>query len=80
MKDGGLVLRDRDQDDRRVVTVRLAAGGGRLFHQIDVSMREKLQALLSLLEPDDREHFVAILEKLLQGLSERLSDKQPATS
>ncbi|MDF1565253.1 MAG: MarR family transcriptional regulator [Deltaproteobacteria bacterium] len=76
MKDAGHVLRERDTEDRRVVIVRLAAAGRRLFEQIDEGARVKMQGLLSVLEPDDRQQFVDILEKLATGIA-RLIEEDP---
>jgi len=74
MKDEGMVLRERDTDDRRVVLVRLAAAGRRYFEQIDASVLLKLSGLLSLLESNERNQFVAILQKLHDGIAEKMAE------
>ncbi len=79
MKDAGQVLRERDTEDRRVVVVRLAAAGRRLFDQIDASVLVKIEGILSLLEPADRQQFVAILEKLHDGIVQKMAELPDAT-
>jgi DNA-binding MarR family transcriptional regulator len=64
----GLVRRERDPSDRRVVRVRLAGEGSRLYRRIDVDIDEKLAGLLALLAPPDRRHLV----RMLEGLAARL--------
>ncbi len=73
MKEDGLLLRERDPADRRVVVVRLAAAGRRLFERMDTRLQEKLAHLLTLLEGEERAEFVRLVEKLLAGLETRLA-------
>lgn len=58
----GLVTRESDPADRRVVKVRLTAAGEQLIQDIDGARRQMLTAVLTRLTPDDR-------EALLQGMS-----------
>jgi DNA-binding MarR family transcriptional regulator len=53
MEQRGLVERRRDSDDRRVVIVHLAAGGTKVFEDIDQRRRQGLANLLTRL--NDRE-------------------------
>jgi len=77
MLEQNLVTRERDPEDRRVVHIAIAPEGQRLFETIDSAMQEKLGALLSLLQPEDRQSFVGLLEKLLYALSEKLAVTPP---
>jgi len=63
-----LVHRERDPSDRRVIRVRLAAEGSRLYRRIDVDIDEKLAGFLALLAPPDRRHLVRMLEDLAARL------------
>lgn len=67
----GLVLRERDPEDRRVVRVRLAPAGEALFRRIDAGITAKLVAFLGLMDPEDRGHLLRILEKLNVRLGEQ---------
>jgi len=64
-----LVQRERDPGDRRVIRVRLAAHGARIYRRIDEDIEEKLAGLLLLLEPPDRRHLVRMLERLTARLA-----------
>jgi DNA-binding MarR family transcriptional regulator len=65
----GLVQRERDPVDRRVVQVRLAARGAQLFRRIDGDIEAQLTRFLGLLEARDRQHLVRMLEKLTAKLA-----------
>jgi DNA-binding MarR family transcriptional regulator len=53
MEARGLVERQRDADDRRVILVHAADGGRRLFADIDAKRRTGLSKLLSRLSDDE---------------------------
>jgi len=63
-----LVQRERDPVDRRVIRVRLAAQGSRLYRHIDLDIDQKLAGLLALLAPADRRHLVRMVEDLAARL------------
>jgi DNA-binding MarR family transcriptional regulator len=65
----GLVQRERDPSDRRVVHVKLAARGAQLFRRIDAELESKLTLFLGLLEATDRKQLVRMLEKLTAKLA-----------
>ncbi len=65
----GLVQRARGPADRRVVHVRLAPAGERLYRRIDDGIASKLSGLLGLLEAPDRQHLVRMVEKLTARLA-----------
>jgi DNA-binding MarR family transcriptional regulator len=60
MEARGLVVRRRDDTDRRVILVEPAEGGRRVFAEIDAGRRRALQKLLSKLSDKD-------LKRLLEG-------------
>ena len=70
-----LVQRVRDPGDRRQVHVRLAGRGEALYRRIDAEIEAKLMALLSLLDAGDRQHLLAMLEKLAARLGGRAPDE-----
>lgn len=69
----GVVARDRDADDRRVVLVRLTGEGRTTFSKLDGEMRERIGALLALLSDTDRNALFRILE----NLAERMGSAAP---
>jgi DNA-binding MarR family transcriptional regulator len=72
----GLVGRERDPADRRVVHVRLGATGENVHRRVEAAVDAKLEAVLGLLEPADRAALLAILERL----DTRLSAGHPAVA
>jgi DNA-binding MarR family transcriptional regulator len=52
LEERGFVERERDRDDRRVVTVRLAEGGREKLHDIQLIKDELLETILARLDPD----------------------------
>lgn len=76
----GLVQRERDPADRRVVHVSLSPAGAALWRRIDAEITRKLVAFLGLLEPGDRRDLLRILEKLearLAGMPARARPARP---
>jgi DNA-binding MarR family transcriptional regulator len=65
----GMVQRDRDPVDRRVVQVTLAARGAKLFRRIDGEIEATLTRFLGLLDSSDRRHLVRMMEKLTAKLA-----------
>jgi len=65
----GLVQRERDPEDRRVIHVRLAPRGARLHRRMDQGIEEKLAGLLGLLDAEDRRHLVRMVEHLTARLA-----------
>jgi DNA-binding MarR family transcriptional regulator len=60
----GLVLRERDPADRRVIHVRLSTAGKALFAEVDAQITRRLETLLGLVDPADRRQLIKILEKV----------------
>ncbi|HLL52910.1 MAG TPA: MarR family transcriptional regulator [Myxococcaceae bacterium] len=61
----GHAQRERDEQDRRVVRVRLSPGGAALHKTFRARMTEKMTWLLGLLDEPDRRDLFRILETLL---------------
>jgi DNA-binding MarR family transcriptional regulator len=64
----GLVERERAPADRRRVTVRLSARGGRLVAVLRLAQQERVERLLGVLGPRDAEQLVRIFERAAQRL------------
>ena len=69
MERDGLVERQRDNRDRRVVRIRLTAEGRRLAKKIPVESMEVFAAALDALDGDDRR----ALRRILRRLSDRVA-------
>jgi DNA-binding MarR family transcriptional regulator len=61
----GLVERDKDPSDRRVVLVRLTDAGRDVFATVDKDATEKMTLLFSALDPTDVETLLGVLERML---------------
>ncbi|HET8541326.1 MAG TPA: MarR family transcriptional regulator [Anaeromyxobacter sp.] len=66
----GLVRRERDAEDRRVVRARATGRGEAVSRDIEEGVHGKLVRLLALLDARDRRALVGILERLLARLDE----------
>jgi DNA-binding MarR family transcriptional regulator len=60
----GIVARDRAQEDRRVVAVRLTADGAAMLSGQDEWMRERQRAFYAALDDGERELAPELLRKL----------------
>ena len=58
----GLLTRSRDSKDRRVITVRITAGGQKLLKDLDRPMTEYNRKLLSHMDKSDLRKLVELLE------------------
>jgi DNA-binding MarR family transcriptional regulator len=62
----GLVLRERDEEDRRVVYVQLSDEGMKALEKARSERRKIIERYLSHLEFEELKQFVYILEKIVQ--------------
>jgi DNA-binding MarR family transcriptional regulator len=67
----GLINRERDQKDRRIVYLTLTEEGKELMEQGTIKLYEVLGEILSNFEQDEITFFIEKLEKLAQILKER---------
>ncbi|GED34845.1 MULTISPECIES: MarR family winged helix-turn-helix transcriptional regulator [Brevibacillus] len=58
------VVRDRDENDRRVVHIRLTASGIETLNQVKAHRLEILQHYLSHLSPEELESLIHVFEKM----------------
>jgi DNA-binding MarR family transcriptional regulator len=73
MEKARLLHRERNENDRRVVRVRLTAKGAHAFEQLHECIFDRIATLLSLLDERDRSDLFRILERI----RERLGDLEP---
>ena len=59
-----------DSNDRRIVRVALTETGQGLYQAIGEFIRKRVEKLLRHFTPEEREHLVALLRKLVQALEE----------
>ena len=76
LEEAALVRRDRDDQDRRVVRVKLTARGAALYRDIDARITAKMRWLLGLLDARDRRGLCGIFARLERRLA-ALADRAP---
>ena len=64
----GQVSRVRDEEDRRVVRVRLTRAGTVSAKKMEKLVREKMMLILAFLDQGDRQALFRIFEKLITGV------------
>jgi len=64
----GLVSRDRDETDRRVVRVSLTPAGDQLAAEVGQAKKAHAIAVLGALDESDRERLLEIMAKLTENL------------
>ncbi len=67
LEQGGLITRQRNIEDRRMVLARLTAEGEELVERMHPSMARAQERLLDVLDPAEREAFLATLMRLLEA-------------
>ncbi len=72
----GLVARERDESDRRVVLIALTEAGRAAFRTLEEDAGEKITNLLSCLSHDERETFVRLIGRIVDALAAK---SEPAT-
>jgi len=63
----GLVERERDPSDRRVVRVVLTAAGAALYDELKSRMLGRMGFVLGALDAEDRKNLIAILGRLVEA-------------
>ena len=67
----GLVSRDRDETDRRVVRVRPTPAGDQLAIEVGKAKKAHAMAVLGALDESDRERVLEIMAKLTQNVKSK---------
>ncbi|MBN2467834.1 MAG: MarR family transcriptional regulator [Deltaproteobacteria bacterium] len=65
----GLVIRDRDREDRRKMWVRLTVKGRELFEEIVSAYEEEFVPLMNCLSQEELKQLSMLLKKMGEGLS-----------
>ena len=63
----GFVQRERDDDDRRLVRVRVTDAGRAVLVVVEETITERLTTVLSVLAPDERETFAHLITKIIDA-------------
>src|SRR3990172_13262122 len=64
----GYVERERGNDDRRVVRVRMTEKGKKIFNEINKKRHERIKLVLELLSNEDQELLIGTIEKLTEHM------------
>jgi DNA-binding MarR family transcriptional regulator len=64
MEERGLVERQHDNEDRRVVTLRLSTGGAAEIRELQLSRRERMATALSHLSDSERDQLLVSVRAL----------------
>lgn len=70
MEKGGFVIRERDQNDRRVIKVRLLPRGEEMVHKVMASRIRYLTDILADLPAEERAKAIAVLEEIYELIHE----------
>jgi DNA-binding MarR family transcriptional regulator len=65
LEEAGLVRRQRDRDDRRIIHISLTPRGRRLIDRVFAAIMEQEQQLLRSLTKPDRDHLGPLLKRWL---------------
>ena len=72
----GLVKRERDERDRRVVMVRLTAEGKKVIDTLMVIRKQEMEKLLQVLTHEEVDLFLGAIENVAQLLSKARSNSE----
>ena len=68
----GLITRERDELDRRVVRAELTPEGAELISRLEQTHNDYIQLRMGALDAEERASLVSLLNKLSNGLCEQL--------
>ena len=71
----GYVERNRDDEDRRLVKVRLTKKGKETAKKLQKLKHERVIAILKLLDVKERSLLISTFDKLVHAISKRLKEK-----
>jgi DNA-binding MarR family transcriptional regulator len=80
MVDGGLVLRTRNDEDRRLVTVALSPAGEVALRQAIGGRQEMLERVLAQLTDEERRDTIRVLRRLDDALAAISAAGEPQTA
>lgn len=71
----GFVERQRDDDDRRLVRVKLTKKGDGIVKEINIKRLERIIAVLEVLNKEDQELLIGTIERLTEHLNQNSKKK-----
>jgi DNA-binding MarR family transcriptional regulator len=80
MVDTGLVVRERNEDDRRVVTVSLAPAGRQALQAAIGGRREMLERVLSQLDDAELSDTIRVINRLEEAITAALAHRDAGSS
>jgi len=66
----GYVYRERDKDDRRVIHIKLAPEGERIYNEVYPGYRQRIDQLMGCLTEEEQKQLSYLLDKLRRGIEE----------
>jgi len=70
----GLVKRQRDIKDRRVVHIALTTKGKKAIKHLQQAFMQRWGVIASVLSAKDQEAYVRLLKKIVKGLDEKMQE------
>ncbi|MDQ2961053.1 MAG: MarR family transcriptional regulator [Candidatus Dormibacteraeota bacterium] len=80
MVDGGLVVRTRNDEDRRMVTVALSPAGEVALRQAVGGRKEMLERVLAQLTDEERRDTIRVLRRLDEAIAADSAAAEPQTA
>jgi DNA-binding MarR family transcriptional regulator len=71
----GLIVRRRDENDRRVTLAELTAEGHELYSEVQQAHEDFTRQRLNILNPSEQAHLYSLLDKLSEGLTQQLQNQ-----
>jgi DNA-binding MarR family transcriptional regulator len=71
----GLIMRRRDENDRRVTLAELTTEGQELCSEVQQAHEDFTRQRLNILNPSEQAHLYSLLDKLSEGLTQQLQDE-----
>jgi DNA-binding MarR family transcriptional regulator len=71
----GLIMRRRDENDRRVTLAELTAEGHELYSEVQQAHEDFTRQRLNILNPSEQAHLYSLLDKLSEGLTQQLQNQ-----
>jgi MarR family 2-MHQ and catechol resistance regulon transcriptional repressor len=71
MEKDGLIIREREKDDRRYYRVKLSEKGKKIFRRVVPEHEENIEKLFSVLTEEEKRELKSLLGKLFRSLREK---------
>ena len=67
LETAGYIVRKREDNDRRIITLHITEKGEELCSQMKVAYRERAKDMLSVLNDDEKKELYCLVEKILEA-------------